>query len=67
MEESGSENTSSNYKKNVTSLSLKNNKFKGMTAEQIIKKYEDVLISREKQFFELSQEIGKVTQIKINF
>ena len=62
MKESESENTSSNYKKNVTPSSLKNNKFKGMTAEQIIKKYEDVLISREKQFFELSQEIGDVTQ-----
>ena len=55
-------NSNSSSKKEIKSSSLKNNKFKGLTAEQIIKKYEDVLYSREKQFFELSQEIGKNTQ-----
>ena len=51
------EEPSNNSKRNITPSSLKNNKFKGMTAEQIIKKYEDVLFSREKQFYELSNEI----------
>jgi hypothetical protein len=55
-------NSNSSSKKEIKPSSLKNNKFKGLTAEQIIKKYEDVLYSREKQFFELSQEIGKNTQ-----
>ena len=36
--------------------SLKNDKFKGLTSEQIIKKYEDVINSREKQYHELSKE-----------
>ena len=56
------DNSSENLKKATAPSSLKNNKFEGLTAEQIIKKYEDVLFSREKQFFELSQEIGKLTQ-----
>ena len=42
--------------------SLKNINFDELTAEQIIKKYEEVLNSREKQVFELSSEIGKVNQ-----
>ena len=33
-----------------------------MTAEQVIKKYEDVLNSREKQVFELSAEIGQINK-----
>ena len=56
------DNSSENIKKATAPSSLKNNKFEGLTAEQIIKKYENVLFSREKQFFELSQEIGKLTQ-----
>ena len=56
------DNSSENIKKATAPSSLKNNKFEGLTAEQIIKKYESVLFSREKQFFELSQEIGKLTQ-----
>ena len=46
--------------------SLKNDKFKGLTSEQIIKKYEDVINSREKQYHELSKEIKKLNNtIKI--
>ena len=56
------DNSSETLKRATAPSSLKNNKFEGLTAEQIIKKYEDVLFSREKQFFELSQEIGKLTQ-----
>ena len=56
------DNSSEKLKNATAPSSLKNNKFEGLTAEQIIKKYEDVLFSREKQFFELSQEIGKLTQ-----
>ena len=52
-----------NKKSNDGPSSLKNDKFKGMTAEQIINKYESVLLSREKQFFELTQEIGKASHI----
>ncbi len=48
-------------KKEIQS-SLKNIKFDELTAEQIIKKYEEVLNSREKQVYELSSEIGKVHQ-----
>ena len=33
-----------------------------MSAEQVIKKYEDVLNSREKQVFELSAEIGQINK-----
>ena len=51
-----------NSKNENTQSSLKNIKFKGLTSEQIIKKYEDVLFSREKQFYELSNEITKLTQ-----
>ena len=65
MEANENDNSKSN-KKNIPISSLKNNKFKNLTAEQIIKKYEDVLFSREKQFYELSNEIGKLTQ-KIQF
>ena len=36
--------------------------FDELTAEQIIKKYEQVLHSRENQLFELSAEVGKVNQ-----
>ena len=42
--------------------SLKNAKFENMTAEQVIKKYEEVLNSREKQIYELSAEIGQITK-----
>ena len=48
--------------KNGIQSSLKNIKFDELTAEQIIKKYEEVLNSREKQVFELSAEAGKVNQ-----
>ena len=51
-----------NTKKEIVPSSLKNNQFKGLTSAQIINKYEDVLLSREKQFFELSNEITKLTQ-----
>ena len=51
-----------NSKNENAQSSLKNIKFKGLTSEQIIKKYEDVLFSREKQFYELSNEITKLTQ-----
>ena len=33
-----------------------------MTAEQVIKKYEEVLTSREKQIYELSSEIGQINK-----
>ena len=46
----------------VKKSSLKNAKFDNMTAEQVIKKYEEVLSSREKQIFELSSEIGQINQ-----
>ena len=52
--------------KNVIQSSLKNIKFDELTAEQIIKKYEEVLNSREKQVFELSTEIGKINQKLLN-
>ena len=42
--------------------SLKNAKFENMTAEQVIKKYEEVLNSREKQIYELSAEIGQINK-----
>jgi len=53
----------SNINKQKPPSSLKNGKFKGLTSEEIIKKYENVLFSREKQFNELSNEITKLTQI----
>ena len=62
MKETNEKDNSKSTKKNIPISSLKNNKFKNLTAEQIIKKYEDVLFSREKQFYELSNEIGKLTQ-----
>ena len=48
--------------KNKIQSSLKNINFDELTAEQIIKKYEQVLHSRENQLFELSAEVGKVNQ-----
>ena len=42
--------------------SLKNINFDELTAEEIIKKYEQFLDSREKQVFELSSMVGQVTQ-----
>lgn len=51
-----------NSNKEVFKSSLKNAKFKGLTSEQIIRKYEDVLNSREKQFYDLSKERGKLSQ-----
>ena len=62
MEINENEKTGSNQKKVMAPSSLKNSKFNGMSAEQIIKKYEDVLLFREKQFLELSEEATKVTQ-----
>ena len=62
MEPIENENSIPNSKKIMAPSSLKNNKFKGLTSEQIIKKYENVLFSREKQFYELSNEITKLTQ-----
>ena len=53
---------STNSKKVNTLSTLKNINLKGLTSEQIIKKYESVLFSREKQFYELSNEITKLTQ-----
>ena len=48
--------------KNGIQSSLKNINFDELTAEQIIKKYEEVLFSRENQVFELSSEVGQVNQ-----
>ena len=42
--------------------SLKNINFDELTAEEIIKKYEQFLDSREKQVFELSSMVGQVNQ-----
>ena len=39
--------------------SIKNLDFSGMTAEQIIEKYENVLEARENQLEELSSKVGK--------
>ena len=57
-----SNNINDNSKKENIQSSIKNMKLKGLTSEQIIKKYENVLFSREKQFYELSNEITKLTQ-----
>ena len=57
-----SNNINDNSKKENIQSSIKNIKLKGLTSEQIIKKYENVLFSREKQFYELSNEITKLTQ-----
>ena len=46
----------------IKQSSLKNSKFENMTAEQVIKKYEEVLTSREKQIYELSSEIGQINK-----
>ena len=46
----------------IKQSSLKNAKFENMTAEQVIKKYEEVLNSRERQIFELSSEIGQINK-----
>ena len=46
----------------INQSSLKNAKFENMTAEQVIKKYEEVLNSREKQIYELSAEIGQINK-----
>ena len=46
----------------ISESSLKNSKFHELTSEQIIKKYEEVLNSREKQLCELSLEMGKVQE-----
>ena len=51
-----------NSKKEIFKSSLKNDKFKGLTSEQIIRKYEEVLNSRENQFYDLSRERGKLSQ-----
>ena len=49
----------------IKQSSLKNSKFENMTAEQVIKKYEEVLTSREKQIYELSSEIGQINKKRI--
>ena len=46
----------------IKQSSLKNSKFENMTAEQVIKKYEEVLTSRERQIYELSSEIGQINK-----
>lgn len=46
--------------KENTDSSLKNQNYKGMSAEEIIQYYEEVLESRERQVYELSLEVGKV-------
>ena len=46
----------------IKQSSLKNSKFDNMTAEQVIKKYEEVLTSRERQIYELSSEIGQINK-----
>ena len=46
-------------KDEITPSSLKQDKFKGLTSEEIIKKYEDVLYSREKQIKYMSKEKEK--------
>ena len=46
----------------INQSSLKNAKFENMTAEQVIKKYEEVLNSRENQIYELSAEIGQINK-----
>ena len=60
--ESEKETEKSNSKKVNKQSTLKNINLNGLTSEQIIKKYESVLFSREKQFYELSNEITKLTQ-----
>ena len=51
-----------NYNNEIKTSSLKNEQLNTLTAEEIIKKYEKVLASRENQVSELSCEIGKVHQ-----
>ena len=53
---------SKNIQNEISSSSLKNDKFKGLTSEDIIKKYEDVLFSREKQIKYMTKEIGKINK-----
>ena len=53
---------SNNIQNEISSSSLKNDKFKGLTSEDIIKKYEDVLFSREKQIKYMTKEIGKINK-----
>ena len=60
--ESEKETEKSNSIKVNKQSTLKNINLNGLTSEQIIKKYESVLFSREKQFYELSNEITKLTQ-----
>ena len=55
-------NNNNNSKNEVFKSSLKNNKFKNLTSEQIIRKYEEVLNSREKQYYDLSKERVKLEQ-----
>jgi len=43
----------------ILNSSLKQDKFKGLTSEEIIRKYDDVLYSREKQIKYMSKEIEK--------
>ena len=61
-EEKKSEIIINNDKQDISHSSLKNSAFNGLTQEEIINKYEKVLLSREKQFNELSNEITKLTQ-----
>ena len=42
--------------------SIKNLDFSGMTDEQIIEKYENVLVARENQLEELSSKVGKMNE-----
>ena len=61
-EEKKSEIIVNNDKQDISHSSLKNSAFNGLTQEEIINKYEKVLLSRENQFNELSNEITKLTQ-----
>ena len=61
-EQKNGEISSNQLKKESSPSSLKHDKFKGLTSEEIIKKYEKVLFSRERQFSELSKEVDKLTQ-----
>ena len=54
----------SNIENEISPSSLKNDEFKGLTSEEIIKKYEEVLYSREKQIKYMTKEIGKVNKTK---
>ena len=51
---------SNNFENEISPSSLKKDEFKGLTSGEIIKKYEDVLYSREKQIKYMTKEKGKL-------